>query len=65
MYACVCVNFSDDFLAFFENTVPPKIKGPAAKSKKPSANAAKVLWGDPASAVRYTEQNLQKDLCVH
>ena len=46
------VYFSDDFLAFFESTVPPKIKTPSAKSKKPTANAVKVLWGEPTNPVR-------------
>ena len=50
----ISVHFSDDFLAFFESTVPPKIKtSSATKSKKPSTNAVKVLWGEPANPVRY------------
>ncbi|XP_005098791.1 centrosomal protein of 131 kDa [Aplysia californica] len=40
----------EDFLAFFENANPPKIKKPSSSasapthSKKPSTNAVKVLW---------------------
>ena len=37
----------DDFLALFESSIQPKIKTPAAKSKKPGPNAVKVLWQQP------------------
>ena len=34
--------------------MPPKIKtSSATKSKKPSTNAVKVLWGEPTNPVRY------------
>ncbi|XP_061197331.1 centrosomal protein of 131 kDa-like [Saccostrea echinata] len=37
----------EDFLALFESSIQPKIKAPAAKSKKPGPNAVKVLWQQP------------------
>lgn len=43
------ISFRDDFLALFESSIQPKIKTPAAKSKKPAPNAVQVLWQQPVS----------------
>ncbi|KAL4239667.1 hypothetical protein ACF0H5_000473 [Mactra antiquata] len=40
---------SDDFLALFDNTTQPKIKGGTSVAKKPSANAVKVLLDQSGS----------------
>ncbi|WAQ95629.1 CP131-like protein [Mya arenaria] len=40
----------DDFLALFESSTQPKIKGTSAGSKKPSSTANKVLWSSPAGS---------------
>lgn len=49
--------FFSEFLALFENPVQPKIKRPssttssASKSKKPAANAVKVLWQESVCVI--------------